>query len=405
MGNSMVKQALDGIKVLDFTWVIAGPLVTKCLADYGAKVVRVETIERPCFTRSSAPFKNGKGLDNSAYFAYYNPNKYSISLNLKSPAGLSVARKLADWADIVVTNYVPGVMKRLGLDYETVRKTNPDIIMLNTSGFGETGPMAPMPTSGNVLVALTGFNSFSGWPGRDCVQPYGPVNDFVTPYFCLAAIMAALRYRGKTGEGQFIDVSQLEAGVQFLEPGMLDYTANGSLPASVGNTSPNAAPHGVYPCLDNRWCAIAVFSAAEWESFCTATGIPALVNNTKFDTLENRKRNEEELNDLVGQWTVKRTPESIMSLLQAAGVQAGIVESAKDVCEDPQLKALNHFWLMQHPAIGDCLHLGEAAILSETPAQPRMPAPCLGEHTELIATDILSLPEDELIALLTHERS
>ncbi|MFA5079623.1 MAG: CoA transferase [Dehalococcoidia bacterium] len=401
----MGKQALDGIKVLDFTWVIAGPLVTKCLADYGAKVVRVETITRPCFTRSSAPFRNGNGPDNSAYFAYYNPNKYSVALNLKSPIGLKVAKKLADWADIVVTNYVPGKMKKLGLDYDTVKLTNPDVIMLNTSGFGETGPMAPMPTSGNVLVALTGFNSFSGWPGRDCVQPYGPVNDFVTPYFCLAAIMAALRYRRETGEGQFIDVSQLEAGIQFLVPGMLDYTANGRLPANAGNTSPNAAPHAVYHCKDNRWCAIAVCSDDEWRSFCTAAGMPGMVEDPRFDTLDNRKRNEQELDHLVGQWTITRTPESIMTLLQAAGVQAGIVESAADVCQDPQLKARNHFWLMQHPVIGDCLHLGEAAILSQTPAQPRMPAPCLGEHTELIATEILAVPEDELVALLTHEGS
>jgi crotonobetainyl-CoA:carnitine CoA-transferase CaiB-like acyl-CoA transferase len=130
-----------------------------------------------------------------------------------------------------------------------------------------------------------------------------------------------------------------------------------------------------------------------------------LVDDPRFDTLDNRKRNEEELNGLVGQWTMNRTPENVMTLLQTAGVQAGIVESAGDVCADPQLKARNHFWLMQHPVIGDCLHLGEAAILSETPAQPRMPAPCLGEHTELIATEILSLPEDELVALLTHEGS
>ncbi len=399
----MGKQALDGIKVLDFTWVIAGPLVTKCLADYGAQVVRVETFTRPCFTRSSAPFKNGNGPDNSAYFAYYNPNKYSVALNLKSPIGLKVAKKLADWADIIVTNYVPGKMKKLGLDYDTVKLTNPTVIMLNTSGFGETGPMAPMPTSGNVLVALTGFNSFSGWPGRDCVQPYGPVNDFVTPYFCLAAIMAALRYRRQTGEGQFIDVSQLEAGIQFLVPGMLDYTANGRLPANAGNTSPNAAPHAVYPCRDNRWCSIAVYSDTEWRAFCTAAGMPDLVDDPRFDTLDNRKRNEQELDDLIGQWTITRTPESIMTLLQAAGVQAGIVESAGDVCQDPQLKARNHFWLMQHPVIGDCLHLGEAAILSQTPAQPRMPAPCLGEHTELIAREILSLPENEMVELLTHE--
>jgi benzylsuccinate CoA-transferase BbsF subunit len=399
----MPKQALEGLKVLDFTWAIAGPLVTKCLADYGAKVIRIETIEHPCFLRTSAPFKNGQSVDHSAYFAYFNSNKLSMALNLKSPLGLRVAKKLADWADIVVVNYVPGVMNRLGLDYETLRQTNPDLIMCSTSGFGETGPMGATPMSGNTLVAITGFNVFSGWPGRDCVQPFGPVNDFIAPYFCLCAIMAALRYRNKTGEGQFIDISQMEAGLQFVEPGILDYTANGRLPENVGNTSPYAVPHGVYPCLSDRWCAIAVFSDAEWKSLCALMGNPVLADNPKFDTFLNRKRNEEELNVVVGQWTKKQTPERIMNLLQAAGIQAGVVQSAKDVCEDPHLKERNQFWIMDHPEIGECLHLGEPAILSETPAQGRMPAPCLGEHTEFVATEILDLSSDELVKLLIDE--
>ena len=399
----MGKLALEGINVLDFTWVIAGPLITKCLADYGAKVVRVETIDHPCFLRTSAPFKNGKGPDSSTYFAYFNPNKYSVSLNLKSPEGIRTAHKLADWADIVVENYVPGALKRLGLDYDSLRKTNPDIIMLSTAGFGQTGPMSPLPMSGNILVALTGFNSFSGWPGRDCVQPFGPVNDFVVPYFALSSILASLRYRQKTGQGQYIDISQLEAGIQFLIPGMLDYTVNRHQPENVGNTSQNAVPHGVYPCQDNRWCAIAVFSDIEWKAFCSAIGNPSLAYDPKFNTFLNRKRNETELNELVSQWTIKQTPENVMVLLQNAGVQSGIVESARDVCEDPQLKADNYFWNMQHPVIGDCMHLGEAAILSETPAVPRMPAPCLGEHTEFVASEFLHLPDDELMELLTRE--
>ena len=400
----MSKLPLEGVRVLDFTWVIAGPLITKCLADYGATVVRVESMVRPCFLRVSGPFKDRLvGPDNTTYFAYFNPNKYSVSLNVKKPVGVRTARRLADWADIIVENYVPGKMAKLGLDYDTVRKTNPDIIMLSTSGQGQTGPMAKIPMTGMILVALTGFMFYSGWPGEESTQPFGPVNDFITPSFAVPAILAALRHRQLTGKGQSIDLSQLEAGIQFLAPGILDYTANGRQTGNVGNSSPDAAPHSVYPCMDNRWCAIAVFSDNEWKTFCTAMDNPELADNPKFSTFLNRKRNEDELNNIVSEWTIKHTPESIMLSLQHAGVQAGLVENSRDVCEDPQLKARNQFWSMKHPAIGDCISFGEPAILSETPAQPLRPAPCLGEHTEFIATEFLNMSEQELIELLSDE--
>jgi len=400
----MSKLPLEGIKVLDFTWVIAGPLITKCLADYGASVVRVESMARPCFLRVSGPFKDhAVGPDNTTYFAYFNSNKYSASLNLKKPVGLRTARKLADWADIIVENYVPGKLAKLGLDYESVKKTNPDIIMLSTSGQGQTGPMAAIPMTGMILVALTGFMFYSGWPGEDSTQPFGPVNDFVTPSFALPAILAALRHRKLTGRGQSIDLSQLEAGIQFLAPGILDYTANKRQTGNVGNSSPEAAPHGVYPCAENRWCAIAVFSDDEWKAFCTAMGHPEAANNPMFNTFAYRKRNEDELNEMVGQWTIEFSPEHIMQTLQSAGVQAGVVQNSRDVCQDPQLKERNHFWSMKHPVIGDSVSFGEPAILSETPAQPVRPAPCLGEHTEFVATEFLNMSEQELVELLSDE--
>ncbi|MBN1691129.1 MAG: CoA transferase [Dehalococcoidia bacterium] len=400
----MSKLPLEGVKVLDFTWVIAGPLITKCLADYGATVVRVESMARPCFLRVSGPFKDRVvGPDNTTYFAYFNPNKYSASLNLKKPVGLRTARKLADWADIIVDNYVPGKLAKLGLDYESVKKINPDIIMLSTSGQGQSGPMAGIPMTGMILVALTGFMFFSGWPGEESTQPFGPVNDFITPSFGVPAILAALRHRKLTGEGQSIDLSQLEAGIQFLAPGILDYTANDRQIGNVGNSSPDAAPHGVYPCADNRWCAIAVFSDNEWKSLCTALEHTEAADDPLFSTFPGRKRNEDELNKMVGQWTIKHTPEYIMLTLQRAGVQAGVVKNSRDVCEDPQLKARNHFWNMNHPVMEDCICFGEPSILSETPARLLRPSPCLGEHTEFVATEFLNMSGQELIELLSDE--
>ncbi len=400
----MSKLPLEGIKVLDFTWVIAGPLITKCLADYGATVVRVESMTRPCFLRVSGPFKDRVvGPDNTTYFAYFNPNKYSVSLNMKKPVGVRTARKLADWADIIIENYVPGKLAKLGLDYESVRKTNPDIIMLSTSGQGQTGPMANIPMTGMILVALSGFMFYSGWPGLESTQPFGPVNDFIAPSFGVPAVLAALRHRHFTGKGQFIDLSQLEAGVQFLAPGILDYTVNGRQAGNAGNSSPDAVPHGVYPCLDKRWCAIAIFSDNEWKAFCTAMGNPELAENPKFNTFPNRKSNEDDLNDIVGAWTINLTPETVMLSLQRVGVQAGVVENSRDICEDPQLKARHQFWSIKHPVLGDSISFAEPAILSKTPAQPRMPAPCMGEHTEFVATEFLNMQEQELIELLSDE--
>ncbi|MFA7245993.1 MAG: CoA transferase, partial [Dehalococcoidia bacterium] len=242
-----------------------------------------------------------------------------------------------------------------------------------------------------------------GWPGQDSTQPFGPVNDFVTPSFALPAILAALRHRKLTGRGQSIDLSQLEAGIQFLAPGILDYTANKRQTGNVGNSSPEAAPHGVYPCAENRWCAIAVFSDNEWKAFCTAMGHPETADSPMFSTFAYRKRNENELNEMVGQWTIKHSPEHLMHTLQGSGVQAGVVQNSRDVCQDPQLKARNHFWSMKHPVIGDSISFGEPAILSETPAQPLRPAPCLGEHTEFIATEFLNMSEQELVELLSDE--
>lgn len=397
------KNALEGVKVADFTWAVAGPVTTKYLADYGATVVRVESYDHPCFLRTSGPFKDRKaGPDTTGYFAFFNPNKYSVTIELDKPGGLKVAKRLIAWADVVVENFTAGVMAKHGLDYESLKAIKPDIIMLSTSGQGQNGPFAKVPIGGNWLVALTGFSYLTGWPDREPSQPFGAYNDFIAPRYGFMAILAALRHRDLTGEGQYIDISQLEAGVQFLAPAMLDYTVNGSEGVRMGNSSHCAVPHGVYPCRNGRWCAIAVFSDGEWQAFCKVIGNPEWSKSQRYATFQNRKRNEDELNRLVSDWTMKQTPEEVMKLLQEAGVAAGVVESAQDVSEDPQLRYRKHFWPMEHKVIGIYDHLGEAAILSETPAQPKMPSPCLGEHTQFVATQFLKMSDQEFVELFNE---
>jgi crotonobetainyl-CoA:carnitine CoA-transferase CaiB-like acyl-CoA transferase len=399
----MNRRALEGVKVLDFTWVVAGPLMTKYLADYGGTVIRIESLEHPCFLRTSGPYKdNEAGPDRSGYFAFLNSNKYSMLLKLDHPRGLEVARRLVSWADIVAESFVPGTLAKLGLGYEEIRKIKPDIIMVSCSGQGQTGPAARVPIAGNWLVALSGFPWFSGWPDRESVQPFGPYTDFIAPRYGAVAVLAALRYKQRTGKGQYIDFSQLEAGIQFLLPAILDYTANRRQSGSMGNASLSAAPHGVYPCSGGRWCAISVSNEDEWVAFCNVIGNRALAKEPRFATLLSRKQNEDDLNRLVSEWTIKFSPEEVMTATQEAGVPAGVVASAKDLSEDLQLRHRNHFWTLKHEGIGEYDHLGQASILSKTPARGEMPSPCLGEHTEYVCKQFLSMSDEEFVELLNE---
>ncbi len=400
----MNEQALEGLKVLDFSWAIAGPLMTKYLADYGATVVKIESREHPDFLRTSGPFKDGiTSPDHTGYFAFFNANKYSMLLKLDHPKSREVVSHLISWADIVVENFVPGTLAKLDWDYEHIRKIKPDIIMISSSGQGQAGPASGVPIGGNWLVALGGFSWFSGWPDRDAVQPFGVYTDFIAPRYGALAILAALRYRQQTGKGQYIDLSQLEAGINFLAPALLDYTVNGREGNRVGNASPCAVPHGVYPCRDNRWCALSVSNDAEWAAFCRVIGNPQWSKEAKFATLLSRKQNEDELNRLVDEWTSDYEPEQVMTLMQGAGVPAGVVESAKDLYQDPQLKARHHFWTLEHKVMGQSYHLGEAAHLSETSARPRLPSPCLGEHTEYVCKQFLNISDAEFVELLNED--
>jgi benzylsuccinate CoA-transferase BbsF subunit len=402
----MGTQALEGLKVGDFSWYIAGPSIPMWLAHHGAEVIRIESLTRPDEIRGIEPFKDGiAGINRSGCFANYNSNKYGIALNLNHPKGVEVAKRIVAWADIVVENFTPGTMHRKwGLGYEGIRKIKADSIMVSTSPLGQTGPEAQQAGFGLELVSRGGFTQFTGWPDQEAVGIGGyPYTDTITPPIAVIAIMAALEYRRRTGKGQYIDLSQHEVAVQHLAPALLDYTVNGREGGRIGNHHPYAAPHGAYRCQGNdRWCTIAVFTDDEWEAFCKVIGKPAWTGAPKFTTLLARKENEGELDRLVENWTVNFSPEEVMNKMQAAGVAAGVVQSGKDLIEDPQLKHRHHFWYLNHPEMGLCAYDGPPFKLSETPAELRMPAPCLGEHTEYVCTQILGMSDQEFIGLLTE---
>lgn len=397
----MAQGVFAGLKVLDFSWAAVGPVMTRYLATHGATVVRVESSVHPDVLRTSPPFKDGKsGLDRSADFSVLSPNKLSMAVNLNHAEGIALVKKLVAWADVVVENFSPGVMKRWGLSYEEIKQIKPDIIMVSSSALGQTGPHAHHPGHGGALVSLSGFTNLTGWGDGEPNQPFGAYTDFIAPHFGAAALLAALDYRRRAGAGQHIDVSQFEAGLQYMAPHVLDYLINEREGQRMGNHSPEAAPHGAYRCLgDDRWCAIAVETEAEWRSLCQVLGQPSWCRDPRFATFEARKANEDELDRLVEAWTCQRTAEEVMESLQRAGVAAGVVQSAADVCTDPQLQHRRYFQVIDHPEVGPHQYQASPFILSRSPGELKR-SPLIGEHNELVCREILGLSEEEYIELL-----
>jgi crotonobetainyl-CoA:carnitine CoA-transferase CaiB-like acyl-CoA transferase len=399
--KNLDERPLDGVKVADFTWWAAAPLATKTLAQYGAEVLRIEGRSRPDLHRIHPPFKDGiPGENRGGGFNWANTGKLSIALNLAHPKGLELAKRFVAWADIVVESFAGGVMERMGLGYEELKKIKPDIIMLSSCIQGQTGPHAAHPGFGPHLTALSGFAHIAGWPDREPVE-LGNYTDFIAPYFNALAPLAALDYRRRTGKGQYLDLSQYENAIHFLAPLILDHTANGRVANRMGNRSPDAAPHGAYRCRgEDRWCAIAVFTDEEWRSFCEVIGNPAWTRKPEFATLQARKENEEELDRLVEEWTINYSPEEVMTMMQMAGVGAGLLATGEDLVEhDPQLRHRHFFHELDHPEVGKYYPIGSACVLSKSPGKLQR-APLLGEHNEYAFKEILGMSDGEIAELV-----
>lgn len=395
-----MEQALEGLKVLDFTWVIAGPTATKCLADHGATVIKVESRKRLCIYRSMAPYAAGvAGVNRSYAFNSYNTSKLGITLDLTNLRGIQVCKRLVAWADVVVENFTAGTMDKWGLGYEELKKVNPQIIMMSASLQGQKGPWASQPGFGIMMQASAGYTRLIGWPDRPPVQPSVAITDFVGAWYINVLILAALDYRERTGDGVYIDMSQLEAGVSALSPAVLEYTANRRRIEPQGNRSEDSSPHGAFRCVgDDCWCVISISQDSEWESFSRVIGCP-WARDPRFSTLAGRRQNEDELEKLIEAWTIESTSGYLMSILQAAGVQSGTVATTRDLTEDPQLQHREHFRTVIHPEIGKYVNAATSFRLSKTPQQIG-PAPCLGEHNYHVCREILGMSDDEYISLL-----
>jgi crotonobetainyl-CoA:carnitine CoA-transferase CaiB-like acyl-CoA transferase len=395
----VAEKALASVKVVEFAAFAAGPMVGKHLGEHGAEVVHVESRARPDgFRMHYPPYKdNLPGLNRTGSFAIFNDSKKSVALNLKSPRGLEIAKRLVAWADVFIENFVPGVIERLGLGYVTVKQIKPSIVYLSSCNMGQTGPKSSQRGFGSQLTSQSGFTYLAGYPDED--EPmllYGPYIDFVAVGFGLIAVMAALDHRRRTGCGQYIDLSQYETGLQFITPALLDYQVNGRVMTHNGNRDPNAAPHGAYPCRGkDRWCVIAVCNDEEWRSLCHAIEHPEWIEDARFATLAARKQNEGELDRLIGKWTAQFTPQEVMEKLQAVGVAAGVVNTLGDLFSDPQLKHRNIWRELSHAELERFHYEAPPFTLSETPAE-LYPSPLLGEHNRSVYGEILGMSDAEI---------
>jgi len=398
----MANKALAGVKVVTFEIALAGPMTTSMLASYGAEVIKVESRTRIDWMRQVGPFIGGERKSNEGSVCYLAPNagKFDLSIDLKHPRAMEVITRLVKWADVVTENFAGGVITRLGLGYEELRKIKPDIIMLSSSIYGQTGSFAQVPGYGAILTALTGLSHLTGFPDQLPQAPGFAITDFIAPRINVLAIVAALEYRRRTGKGQCIDASQMETIIPLLTPVLLEYEVNGKEASRMGNRSTRAAPHGVYRCKgDDRWCAIAVFSDEEWQQFCQVINSPAWTEAPEFSTLTERVKNAEKLDVLVEEWTVNHTPEEVMKLMQDAGITAGVMQCGQDLDNDPQLKHQGFFHKLDHPGLGGFSYTGMPAQLSKTPYEVKR-APFLGEHTDYICTKVLGFSDEDFVQLV-----
>ena len=389
----------EGLKVADFSWVAVGPITSKYLGDHGATVVRVETEGRPDILRVAGPFKDGvPGTNRSHFYGDFNSSKVGLSLDLKNPAGLDIACRLIEWADVYFESFTPGTMDALGMGYEEVRSLNPSILMVSTCLMGQTGAARSLAGYGFHAGAIAGYYDITGWPDLPPDGPWTAYTDVVSPRFISALVMAALDHRRRTGQGQHIDAAQMEMGVQFLAPQIIDYNASGKIVSRNGNRSDVAAPQGAYPCAgDDQWCAIAVDTEQQWEDLRLTMGDPAWAGDDRFKSVEDRLSNHDEIDGHIGQWTMDKTAQEVMDLLQSHGVPSGVVQRSSDLLQDPQLTHCNLYRYMDHPEMGNIPYTGHQFRIQGYDSGPRSPAPLLGQHNEYVLKDLLGMTDEDMI--------
>ena len=377
---------LSGVRVLDLTISWSGPYCTRLLATMGAEVIRVDNPH-------IAP---GRPYKMSTYINDHNINKYSVAIDLATPKGVELFKRLVSISDVVAENFSARVMGNLGLDYESLKAVKPDIIMLSMPGFGNSGPYRDYVAYGTVIEAMVGLSQLTGYedgpPLRVGIAYPDPTAGLVGAF----AVLSALHYRARTGKGQQIELSQFESATTLLFEAIMDYTMNRRVPRRQGNRHRSIAPHEVFPCRgDDSWIAIAVTNDEEWRALCDVMGRQDLADDPRFSDILARYEHQDEINAIIAGWTRQFDHNELMQRLQAAGVPAGAVLSSPELLADPHLKARDFMVMIDDPVDGRRPIAGPSARLSRTPAEFKWGAPLLGQDQDYVFGELLGMSQQE----------
>ena len=396
------RPALDGLRVVDLSMGWAGPLAAMLLSDFGAQIIKVESITHLDWWRSDF---TGEDPDDRPYekvpqFIGVNRNKFDCTLDLTKPRALELLKDLISIADVLVENYTPRVMKNFGLTYDVVSEINPSLVMLSMPAFGSSGPWREYGAYGNTIDALAGVAGLTGYPDRSPILASNAYGDPVSGIGGAIGLLMALVARRRTGRGQHVELSHQELAIHHVSQTLMDYVMNGRIATRQGNRHPRMAPHGVYPCKgEDQWIAIAVTSDDEWRSLCQALDHPEVTTDPRFLDLSSRSENRDDLNALLGQWTIDWEKSELAYKLQESGVSAAPVNADADMLGEPQLAARSGYVWQDRSYVGHHPYPGVTAQLSATPGEVSMPAPTLGEHNQFVLGEVLGLSPQEIESL------
>ena len=403
-----MSSLLEGIRVLDLTRVWSGPLAGRILADLGAEVIYIVGRVTVSAYRLLPDAAEMMGIfpDNDPGERPWNRmsqandfgrNKLGLTLELNTPEGVNIFKRLVEISDVVLENFSPRVMPNFGLDYAILKEINPSIIMCSMPGYGLSGPYRDYVSYGTNLDPATGLASLMGYPGKEAHLSGNAYPDPVAALHASNAILTALFHRDRTGRGQHIDLSQAESAMCLIGEAILGYSLNKKIPTRIGNRHPVYAPHGCYRCKGkDKWVAIAVSSEKEWEALTKVLGNPEWAKDDRYSDHRKRHQNHEELDTIIESWTIKQTHLEAMVLLQEAGVPAGAVLDAAELLNNEHLNDRNFFIEISHPEIGPKKYCSLPVKFSNALTSSKRPAPCLGEHNEYVLNKLLGFTGEEI---------
>jgi formyl-CoA transferase/CoA:oxalate CoA-transferase len=383
---------LDGITVLDFSHALAGPYCTMLMAAYGARVVKVESPVEGDVGRSwGPPFQGGE----ASYFLGLHSGKQSLAVDVKKPKGLDICRKLATRADLLIENFRPGTMRRLGLDYESLAKLNPGLIYVSISGYGQTGPRAMEPSMDLVMQASAGLMSITGTLAGESVRTGHSVADVTAGMFAMIGAMLALEARHRTGTGQFVDVSMLDTLMSTMAPSFAYFLGSGNIPTPMGTRFATIVPYRNFRCAD-REITIAVASDKLWTSFCRAIGRPELGPDERYRSNPLRVKHRSVLEPLLEELFLTQTAAHWVKVLSREGIPCSLVRNLKEVVEDEHLQARNMLPVLEHATAGPIRVTGAPVKLSQSPSEITTAARSLGVDSAAVLSEYLGMNEEEI---------